>query len=178
MIGREEEFSNMHSPGSCSCRTRSGEYLCVHHLSFAGASMCSHDTNKRKGLGRGSENSAVAPSSIWRNCEMCLIPQSLFCKLYNCQDGRKCWITDTVLGKTPSHPQIAYNTNRNMAQTRICGKSESLEMTYLYSTSRHRFVAALLPQDLILEVLPLCRPWGCSQPSGSVELWPLWMSHP
>lgn len=121
----------------------------------------------KKGLGRGSENSAITASSIWRNYKTCLDSKHLFYALSNQQNGRKCWITDTVLGKTPSHPQIAYNANRNMAQTRICGKSDSLEMTYLYSTSQHHIMAALLMQGLILEVLPHSGPWGRTQPSSS-----------
>lgn len=37
---------------------------------------------KQKGLGQGSENSAVTASSMWRNYEMCLLPEYLFYVLW------------------------------------------------------------------------------------------------
>lgn len=75
-------------------RVQTGALLCAapgsHHLSFGWSFQQSHAAHKQKGLGRGSENSAVAPSSIWRNYETCLISKRLFYTFSNCQDGRKC----------------------------------------------------------------------------------------
>lgn len=111
-----------------------------------------------KCLGQESENSAITPSSIRRNTNHVLYPKVSFMCSQTSRMRESVESQIIVLGKTPSHPQIAYNTKRNTAQTRICGKSESLEMTYLYSTSWHRITATLLLQDLILEILPCSRP--------------------
>lgn len=151
------------SPGARLCTAPSTATTWV----SAGAPRQSTVLKKQKGSGQRSENSAITAPRMWRNYEMCFLPKQLFCVLWNKQDGRKCWIRDIVLGETPSHPQIASNTNSNTAQTRICGKSESLEMTYLYSTPQHCIMASLLSWYPVLEVLLHSRPWGCTRSSSS-----------
>lgn len=120
----------------------------------------------KKCLGQESENSAITPSGIWRTTNHVLYPKvSFMCS----QTSRMRESVESQILSLVKH-RLTHKlliTLKEIWQTRICGKSESLEMTYLYSTSWHYITATLFLQDVILEALPCSRPWGWTQPSSS-----------